>query len=627
MASKYEGLARIIVQNVGGKANINTLEHCFTRLRFTLKDEGKANKEMLENTEGVISVIISGGQFQIVIGTYVGDVYDAVCDVAHLAENADSEDAPQKQSFVDIIAGVFTPVIGLLCASGIVKGLLVILTTLGLMSDSTGTYQMLQTIGDTMFYFFPVLLGYTAAKKFKCSEVIGIVIGAALIHPNMIAAMDGEAINTLFAGTVFESSVFMSFFKIPVILNNYSSTVIPVILAVWFTSKVERVAKKYSPSVVKSFLVPLITILIVIPVAFIVIGPVATWISNIIAWVSNTLMGISPVLFGLFVGGFWQVFVIFGVHHGLFPIVINGLATVGYDCIFAATVAGCFTQVAILLAIIIKTKNKNLKTTSMSALFSGIFGITEPAIYGVTLPLKTPFIISCITSAIGGAIAVGGGTRYFNMGGQGVFCFTCYVNPNGDSRSLVMSLVATAIAMVLAFVATMIIYKDKEDVKKTVIEDKTGAGKDEIVMSPLTGKVVSLKEVSDPAFSQETLGKGVAVEPEEGTVCAIADGTVTALFPTGHAIGMLTNTGAEVLIHIGMDTVNLNGKGFKVLVKDGDSVKAGQKLIEFDIDLIKKEGYSVITPVVVTNTDDYASVEIKASETVTAGTELLSLKK
>lgn len=274
MASKYDGLARIIVQNVGGKQNILSVEHCFTRLRFRLKDEGKANEEMLKNTEGVVNTIVSGGQFQVVIGTHVGDVYEAVLDVAHIKAGSE-EAADEKQSLLDIISGIFTPIIGLLCASGIVKGLLVVLTTLGLMTAESGTYQILYAIGDALFYFFPVLLGYTAAKKFRCNEATGIIIGSIMIYPSLITVLGGEAISTLFAGTVFESNVFLKFLGIPVILNNYSSTVIPIILSVWFASKVEKLAKKYSPSVVKSFLVPLVTLLITVPVTFIVIGPAA----------------------------------------------------------------------------------------------------------------------------------------------------------------------------------------------------------------------------------------------------------------------------------------------------------------------------------------------------------------
>lgn len=635
MAGKYDGLAKVIIQNVGGRENIVSAEHCFTRLRFVLKDEKNVNEEMLKNTDGIINIIKSGGQFQIVIGTHVPDVYEAVLKAAHLEKNTQTE-SDEKKGIIDTISGVFMPVIGLLCACGIVKGLLVLLTTAGVLTAESGTYQILYAVGDCIFYFFPVILGYTAAKKFKCSEIIGIAVGCTLIYPAIISLMSAEPIMTIFEGTVLQSSVYAKFLGIPVILNNYSSTVIPVILTVWFASKIEHVIKKHCPAVVKSFGVPFVTLIITIPIAFIIIGPAATWISNIIGWIVEVIYKLSPALFGLFVGGFWQVFVIFGVHQGLTPIVLNNLATNGYDVIFAATCAGCFTQVAILAAIIIKTKNRNLRTTSLSALFSGIFGITEPAIYGVTLPLKMPFIISCVTSGIAGAIAVAGGTKYYNMGGQGIFCFTCYMNPDGSSTSLIWSLIAVGIAMIISFAAMLILYKDKEKTGDTKLssaapekesEEHMSIGCENYIDSPVEGEVIALSEVNDEAFSSGALGEGAAVRPSKGVISAPADGTVEALYPTGHAIGLLTKNGAEILIHIGIDTVKMNGRGFKACVKSGDSVKKGQKLIEFDIHMIESEGYDTVVPVVITNSDDYKKITAVQPGDIQAGGRLMTLEQ
>lgn len=625
MASKYDGLARIIVQNVGGKGNIKSLTHCFTRLRFVLKDESKANEEMLKKTEGIVNIVKSGGQFQIVIGTHVPDVYEAVMEKAHL-QTQSGDDEEQKTGILDVFSGIFLPAIGLLCACGIVKGLLVLLTTLGVMSTDSGTYQILYAIGDCIFYFFPVILGYTAAKKFRCNEITGIALGTILIYPNIISLMDGEAITTILPGTVFESAVYTKFLGIPVLLNNYSSTVIPIILSIWFASKVEKFAKKISPAVVKSFLVPLLTLIITAPLTFLLIGPLATWISNILAWLTSAIFNISPVLFGLFVGGFWQVFVIFGVHNGLFPIVINNLSTLGYDYIFAATCAGCFTQVAVLAAIIIKTKDKGLRTTSISALFSGIFGITEPAIYGVTLPLKKPFIISCITSGIAGAVAVAGGTRYFNMGGQGIFCFTCYIDPSGNNASLMWSVIAVVGAMVLSFIATMIVFKDKEETTETQ-KIETGITEGEkIVTSPVSGSVIPLSEVKDPAFADGALGDGVAIIPENGTIVAPFDGTVSMIFETGHAVGLMSEDGVEVLIHVGLDTVNLEGKYFEKKVNNGDKVVAGQPLIQFDLDAVRNAGYDVTTPVLVTNMDKFKALGKVSEGAIKAQQNLLTVQ-
>ena len=625
MANKYDGLARIIVQNVGGKGNIQSLTHCFTRLRFVLKDESKANEDMLKKTDGVVNVVKSGGQFQVVIGTHVPDVYEAVMDVAHLNTQM-AADTDQKTGLLDVFSGIFLPAIGLLCACGIVKGLLVLFTTLGVLSTDSGTYQILYAIGDCIFYFFPVILGYTAAKKFKCSEITGIALGTILIYPNIISLMDGDPITTILSGTVFESAVYTKFLGIPVLLSNYSSTVIPIILSVWFASKVEMLAKKISPAVVKSFLVPLLTLIITAPLTFLVIGPLATWISNILAWLTNAIFNISPALFGLFIGGFWQVFVIFGVHNGLFPIVLNNLATLGYDYIFAATCAGCFTQIAVLAAIIIKTKDKNLRTTSISALFSGIFGITEPAIYGVTLPLKKPFIISCITSGIAGAVAVVGGTRYFNMGGQGIFCFTCYIDPSGNSASLVWSIIAVIGAMAAAFAATMVVYKDQnQNLQDRRNETKITEG-EKIVTSPAAGKVIPLGEVKDEAFASGTLGDGIAIVPEEGCVAAPFDGTVTMVFDTGHAVGLTSDDGVELLIHIGLDTVKLNGKYFEKLVANNEKVTAGQPLIRFDLKAIQEAGYDVTTPVIVTNMDVFKEMKKTEQTTIKLQQDLLVIQ-
>ncbi|WP_042352092.1 beta-glucoside-specific PTS transporter subunit IIABC [Bacillus massiliigorillae] len=627
MASKYDGLARIIIQNVGGKENIASLEHCFTRLRFRLKDESKANTEMLKQSDEIVNVIQSGGQYQIVIGNHVGAVCEAVLDKAKLKKADSEEQNEEKQGIfsriINTISGIFLPVIGLLCAAGMMKGLLVILTAAGVLAETDGTYIILSAIGNCIFYFFPVFLGYTAAKKFGISEIIGLAIGTIMVYPTLIAVMSGEPLSVLFEGTAFESNVFLTFLEIPVLLNDYSSTVIPVILAVWFASKVEKVAKKIIPDVVKSFLVPLLTLAIVIPITFLVIGPIATWLSSGIGLIVQFLFELNPILYGVFVGAFWQIFVIFGIHQGLIPIVLNNLATVGYDTIFAATLAAPFTQVAILIAIILKTKNQKLKTTSISAFFSGIFGITEPAIYGVTLPLKKTFIISCIASGIGGGIAMALGVKFYTMGGQGIFSFPCYIDPNGSAvNSVLMAVISIVIAMVIAFVATIFIFKDKKESK--VKETKNDSQSVEIA-SPMKGDVVALHDVKDQVFASGTMGKGIAINPTEGKMIAPIDGVVTSLFPTGHAIGITGSNGVEILIHVGMDTVNLKGAHFTSKVKQGDSVKQGDLLIEFDIEGIVNAGYSTTTPIIITNSHQYANFDLTTKENVSSNDTIITL--
>lgn len=483
MMADNKNLAKMIIQHVGGKDNVRSLTHCFTRLRFVLKDEDKANTDLLKQTDGVVDVIQQGGQYQVVIGMQVEAVYTEVMKRLDLEGQSVEEEPETSESkslfnrFVDTVSGIFMPLLGLLTACGIIKGLLAILAVSGLLTETDGTYVMLNAVGDSLFYFFPIFLAYTAAKKFKLNEFTGMAIGASMIYPAIINSITDTPLDTLFAGSVIESNVFLTFLKIPVLLTNYSSTVVPAILAVWFASIVEKQVKKIAPAAVKNFFVPLMTLLISVPIIFIVIGPLATWASTIIGAFVQVLYSFSPVLFGAFVGGFWQIFVMFGIHQGMIPIVINNLATLGYDTIFAATCTASFTQLAILIAIVIRTKNKRIKNTATAAIFPAIFGITEPAIYGVTLPLKKPFIISCVSSGVGGALAMALGVKFYQMGGQGIFSFPCYLNPaSGDFNGIWMSVIAMGVAMILSFVATLFLYRDtteektKVDLKETVAE-------------------------------------------------------------------------------------------------------------------------------------------------------------
>ncbi|MGG5317391.1 PTS transporter subunit EIIC [Enterococcus sp. AZ072] len=468
-----KNLAKMIIQHVGGKDNVRSLTHCFTRLRFVLKDEEKANTDLLKQSEDVVDVIQQGGQYQVVIGMKVEAVYLEVMKRLDLA--AEQEEEPEESAedkslfnrFVDTISGIFMPLLGLLTACGIIKGILAILSVSGLLAVTDGTYVILNAVGDSLFYFLPIFLAYTAAKKFKVNEFTGMAIGATMIYPAIINSITETPLETLFSGTIVESNVFLTFLKIPVLLTNYSSTVIPAILAVWFASIIEKQIKRIAPAPVKNFFVPLVTLLIAVPIIFIVIGPLATWASTIIGAFVQVLYNFSPVLFGAFVGGFWQIFVMFGIHQGMIPIVINNLATLGYDTIFAATCTASFTQLAILIAIVIRTKNKRIKNTATAAIFPAIFGITEPAIYGVTLPLKKPFIISCVSSGIGGALAMVLGVKFYQMGGQGIFAFPCYLNPaSGDFTGIWMSVIAIGIAMIISFAATLFLYRDVTEEKQ-----------------------------------------------------------------------------------------------------------------------------------------------------------------
>ncbi|MDK8641786.1 beta-glucoside-specific PTS transporter subunit IIABC [Niallia taxi] len=635
---KYEQLAKDIIANVGGKENVSNVVHCITRLRFKLKDEGKANTEVLKNMDDVVTVMKSGGQYQVVIGNHVPDVYKAVVTVGGFQgqEQVEEDEGPKGSlfsRFIDMISSIFTPVLGVLAASGMIKGFNALFVALGWLENTSGTYQILNAAGDALFYFLPIFLGYTAIKKFGGTPFIGMAIGAALVYPTLSTLTTGDPLYTVFAGTMFESPIYVTFLGIPVILMSYSSSVIPIILSTFFAAKVEKWLRSFIPDVVKTFVVPLLTLLIVIPITFMVIGPIATWASSLIGAGSLFLYNLSPLIAGILLGGLWQVIVIFGLHWGLVPIAINNVATMGFDTILATVFAASFAQIGAVLAILIKTKDKKLKSLSIPAFISGIFGVTEPAIYGITLPLKKPFIISCIGAAAGGAILGLANVKGYIIGGLGIFGIPTYISPDGLGMDLWGALIAIVVAFIVAFILTYLFGGiGKEKTASTNAEVKsasnevaaTTAVQHEVIISPLNGEVKALSEVEDAAFSTGALGHGLAIEPTEGKLYAPVSGTVSALFPTNHAIGITTDSGADILIHIGMDTVQFEGKYFKAYTVQGEYVEKGQLLIEFDIEEIRKAGKLLTTPVVVTNYKDY-SMELTNKKQVTTVDELFKL--
>lgn len=609
---KYEKLAKDIIKNVGGKENVNSLTHCVTRLRFKLKDESKANTDVLKNMDGVVTVVQSGGQYQVVIGNHVPDVYAEVATIGGFAAAA-SEETNEKMSafdkFIDTVSGVFTPILGVLCATGMIKGFNALFIALGWITNASGTYQILNATGDALFNFFPIFLGYTAANKFKLNKFMGMAIGAAMVYPTLagVTAPPAQPLYTLFAGTIFQSPVYITFLGIPVILMSYASSVIPIILATYVGAKIEKQFKKIIPDVVKTFLVPFCTLLVIVPLTFIVIGPIATWAGQLLGAGTLYICNLSPAIEGIFLGGFWQVFVMFGLHWGLIPIAMNNYAVLHYDPVIAAYFGASFAQIGVVAAIILKTKDKKLRSIAIPAFISGIFGVTEPAIYGVTLPRKKPFVISCIAAAVGGGIMGVMGSKSYGMAGMGIFGIPAYIDPaTGLGASFYAAIIAMIVSFILGFIMMFFSKLEEEETK----EEKVGNSlvKQEILVSPIKGEVKPLSEVKDEAFSKGALGKGIAIEPTEGKVVSPVDGVLTTFFPTGHALGITSNSGAEILIHVGMDTVQLEGKHFTPKAKQGDTVKAGDVLLEFDIKAIKAEGYSVITPVIITNSDNYLDV-------------------
>lgn len=622
---KYQELANDIVKNVGGKENVSGLVHCITRLRFTLKDESKANDDVLKAMSGVVTVMKSGGQYQVVIGNHVAEVFEDVMPLLDLG--AGSAPAPEEKKkgrlldqAIDVVSGIFQPILSIMAACGMLKGFNTLFVAIGFYSAASGGYLIINAAGDALFTFLPLFLGYTAAKKFGLKPMLGLAMGAAMCYPGIqsgAVSAGAEPLYTILGGTMFASPVYIDFFGIPVISVDYTGTVIPVILALWFASKCEKFFSKFVPDLVKFFFVSMLTMLVALPVAVLFLGPVATFGSTLISQFTLTIRSFSPMLAGAIVGLTWQILVIFGMHWGFIPVYINNIMTLGYDNVMMPFFACTFATSAVVLAIFLKTKDKKLKEMAIPNFISGIFGVTEPAIYGILLPLKKPFIISCIAGGIGGAFYGQFNFRKFIMGGMGIFELPNMMNPDGSLDNIIVAFTGILISMAAGFILTMIFYKEKPE--------ETDSADGKRIASPLKGKIVQLEDVEDAAFSSGALGKGIAILPEEGILYAPSDGTITAMFPTGHAIGMINGAGAEILMHVGMDTVQLGGKGFKPLIQTGDTVKKGQKLLEFDIKLIKEAGYSLVTPVLITNSAQFEKVDPAGADKVNAGDSLLIL--
>jgi len=607
---KYEKLAKEILENVGGKENINSLTHCITRLRFRLKDESKANDEALKNNPGVVTVMKSAGQYQVVIGNHVPAVFEDVCAIAGISNDAPAAEAEAPKgvldTLIDIISGCFQPILGPLCAAGIIKGLNALLVFLfGAGFSTSGTYLVLNAIGDSIFYFLPIVLGYTAAKKFNVNVVVGMIIGASLCYPTIqtdALSAAGKAIGTL----PMIGAYYTKFLGIPFISGNYTSTVVPVICIVALAAQVQKIAKKYVPEMLQNFFVPFFVLIISLPIGLLVIGPVVGLLTQALSNFFAALYKLSPVVTALVVGAFWQCLVIFGLHWALVPMCMVNIGNLGYDTILPGMLGTTFAATGIMIATYLKTKDPNKKALAIPATISAFCGVTEPAIYGFLLPEKTPFVFSCIGGAVGGAVMGALNAKMYVMGGLGIFAVVSYISPKGDASGLVAALICGAVSMVVGFLLAFFFGK-KED--KKVVEEVVKAN-EETILAPIEGTIKPVEESSDAAFASGALGKGVIITPSVGKVYAPVSGTVTVLFPSLHAIGITSDSGVELLIHIGINTVQLEGKGYTAHIKQGDHIECGQLLVEFDMDTITKEGYSLETPVLVTNFNDLKEIKI-----------------
>ncbi|WP_338206554.1 beta-glucoside-specific PTS transporter subunit IIABC [Lactobacillus juensis] len=632
-------IALQIIDGVGGKENVSGLTHCFTRLRFVLKDESKASKDKVSSIEGVIQVVEASGQFQVVLGNKVEAIYD---EIMPLLENTATEDDEQDKKvgigtkILNVVTAIFTPTIPAIAASGMLKGILAVAALIGLNVyhvdiKTFNTYIILNAASDALFYFMPVILARSAAKVFKTNEYIAMTLGATLCYPTLVELMTGNKAVTLFG--------------IGITKANYVSSVVPIIIAVFVLAYVEKFVKKIMPDVLKIIMVPTLSLLIMVPATLMIFGPIGIYIGNAVNWAYHYIMNLSPILLGAFVGGIWCVLVIFGAHRAIIPIGINDVAKTGRQNLLAFAGAANFSQAGAALGVFFKTKNKNLKTVAASATVTALFGITEPAIYGANLRLKKPMVYAVISGALGGALMGWGGSYGNAFANQGVLTIPVYAS--AGTKAFICYILGCLIAFGGACILTVILgFNDlpsddlvekssskadqiednqEENPAKTIDEDLVADDCDLSVNSPVEGKTIPLTQVSDEVFASGVLGKGIAVQPALGKILAPADATVSMIYPTLHAIGLILDSGIEMMIHIGIDTVKLNGKYFEKHVQDGDHVKKGQLLVSFDMQKIEQVGYDLTTTVVVTNSKNYAAIGSTNKDNVTNNDQLLYL--
>ena len=629
----YNKLAHDIIGEVGGAENIVNATRCATRLRLVLKETPEHAKEKIAELPGVITVVENNGQFQVVIGTHVGDVYTAVTEILHLDENGVAAEQPKQSILNRIIAtmsAVFAPFVYILAAAGLLQGALIIITMAAPDFASTGTYEVLSFMSWTPFTFLPIFIAITASKHFKCNTFIAVLCCCALVNPTWaemaLRIAGGETIH---------------FLGIGLSETTYTSTVLPPLILVWLLSYLERFLEKRLPDMAKPLLTPLLSFLIMVPATILIIGPASEITANGIANGYNFLASTVPPLAGAVIGGLWQVVVIFGVHWGITPVVLANFDMYGSDTFQAFQTIAVVAQVAAAFGVFIKSRNKEFKGVALSAGITGLFGITEPTIYGVTLRLKKPFICGCVGGAVGAVVMSFFHSAYYAYAGlPGPLTIVNAISQDAP-MSFTGEIIGCAVAAVIAIVLIQVIgfddpvSKDADILENTKTTEEASAQTEEnaenettdkTVMSPLSGEVLPLSEVKDEVFASEAMGKGCAVFPTEGKVYAPFDGTIVTLLDSHHAIGLESRNGIEILIHVGMDTVKLNGRHFTCHAESGQQVKKGQLLLEFDIEAIQKEGYDVTTPVIITNTDEFTDIGTATLGKINYGELLLKLK-
>lgn len=642
MASvNYTTLAADILEGVGGEKNLVGATHCATRLRLRLRDDSKADTAAVEKLPGVIAVMQAGGQYQVVIGNDVPLVFAGLGKISRFGNEDSADDAPTQGNlfnrFIEMVSAIFSPILWPLAGSGLLKAFLSMASTFGWVSPTNNTYVILSAAADALFYFLPLFLAVTAARRFKVNQFTSMAIAGALVYPSIIAlGTAGQPVD--FAG-------------IPLVMMNYTSSVIPIIVAVWLQGYLERFLLKFLPSAVRNFLTPLLTIAIMVPLTLLTVGPATTLLSQGVSAGITAVFGFAPWLAGALMGGFWQVFVLFGLHWGFVPIMTNDLATVGHSLLMAPLLPAVLAQAAAMTAVALRTRSAARRGVAAPAAISGFLaGVTEPGIYGVNLPLKKPFYFGIAGGAVGGAIAAMGGSASSAFVFPSVLALPAFASVG----NFVLLLIGTAVAILIAFILTFIFGpRETVDAAKDDAAAATGADAGSVaaqderptaalaaaagsapahpagsvtVLAPVTGSVIALADVPDKVFASGAMGSGIGIVPEEDSVYSPVSGTVKAVMKTGHAYGIKTDDGVEVLVHIGIDTVQMKGEGFEAAVTRGQRVEAGELLATIDRARILAAGYDSTTLMVVTNTRELTSVVPLGGTRLTRGAAALDVE-
>lgn len=606
MSAKDKQLAQKIVELIGGKENVNDAWHCQTRLRFKLVDESKAETEKIKELAGVINVLSKGGVYQIVIGPNVADVFEELEPLLDLNQGSEQKEKTNiGAKIIDFVSGIFQPIIPALSGAGMVKAVLALLVVFKAVNVESATYQLLNMLGDTIFYFLPVFLAFTEARKLKCNQIIAAAVATVLVNPTWLSFVTaGKPVNL--------------FNVIPFHLVNYAYSVIPIILIVFVQSYIEHFLNKLIPKAVELVFVPMLTLLIMGILALSVLGPIGDILGGYLSQFFTYLSVNASWAPALLVGGLLPVMVMFGLHNGIAPLGVMQMATKGYDSIFGpGCVVSNMCSATAALVVALRTRDQKTKELGFSSSITAYMGITEPALYGINLPKRYPLIAAMIGGAFGGLYAGLTHTHRFATGSSGLPAVLLYIGDN-TLRYLINILIAMVIGVVITAVLTYLLSLKYEtnDKKKVQLATEPQVVYAEI-SSPVKGELLPLSQSDDEAFASQAMGKGFVVKPSEGKVYAPVDGKVVSLFSTKHAIGILGDNGAEILIHIGIDTVDLKGKYFTAHVKQGQKVTKGQLLIEFDRSKITASGYNDEIMVIITNTNSYQNVELLDSATVT----------